>query len=164
LGFDVNTFGQYTIKATEISNFASGINIYLEDRKLGVIQNLTVKPKYSFAYQSTDHSPQSTDHSPQTTDHRFYLRFGVESSENGDKSEIFYAYSDKSDLYVNFYDEEEGSGVLTIYDIEGKLLFAPKEIGNGMYKYKLDYATGIYFVKFVSNNKVYNRKVFMSKE
>jgi hypothetical protein len=74
LGVRVGQAGSHTLEATELLNLPPGTEVWLEDRALGLRQNLTLTPAYSFSM------------SPGYTGQRFYLWLqagGVLSTASG---------------------------------------------------------------------------------
>jgi hypothetical protein len=148
LGFDVNTSGNYTINASEIINFPSGTHIYLEDLTHNVIQDLTGNPNYTFTINKGDAGG------------RFYIKFGVRSSEFGVNAVLFDAYSLENVLVVNYNNPDNSEATLSIFNILGQQV---KEIRieNGVLRINLAVAPGAYMVRLVTNDKVYIKKVYL---
>ncbi|MBU0489698.1 MAG: T9SS type A sorting domain-containing protein, partial [Bacteroidetes bacterium] len=56
LGFKIGIAGTYTITASEVESFDPSIEVYLEDKLLGVVQNLRTNPVYSFSSGVVDNT------------------------------------------------------------------------------------------------------------
>ena len=90
MGFSANVGGTYTITASDLSSFAAGTSILLEDTKLNTFTDLNAQPVYSFSSNANDNV------------NRFKIHFaspnGINNiTGNGGIS----IYSNNSNIYIN---------------------------------------------------------------
>ena len=149
LGFKSGTEGIFTVEASQIENFNTFDNIFLEDLKSGTIVNLKENPVYSFTA------------SPQDDSDRFLLKFSdVSSGIDVMAEDMINVYGYQNTIYVQFLSDFE-SGDLTVYDLLGQEIFRQK-INNAEYKtIPVSAETGYYIVAFKSGDQLVVRKVIL---
>jgi hypothetical protein len=149
LGFSVNTDGEYSIKASEISNIPNGLHVYLYDTKAGIITDLTLTPEYTFHFYGTDNR-------------RFYLKFIEPDSRSHD--EICYIHSSDNNLFLDYYNSDDSPALLHIYNIAGQKVKEDIRIKNGSSQYNLsNLKPGIYLINVKTNKKIYNQKILINR-
>ncbi len=108
LHFYVASSGQHEISLSELRNFKEGLPIYLEDKKLGITQNLREKAYAFSANAGTDTS-------------RFVLRFEVAFAQlMPDESLRMYPNPTNKDLKINIDNKYHGKVQIRIKDILGR--------------------------------------------
>jgi hypothetical protein len=139
VGIKAGVAGEFTISATETSEFA---NVILEDLLTGVYTDL--KPgSYTFSYDME-------------FDNRFILHFTPMGVEDGiaDRMNI---YSTHNDVFVNV--PANTSGEIIIYNVMGQEITRAK-INSTINKVTL-IESAYYIVKVMSNESVVTKKVFV---
>jgi len=153
VGFAVKTSGIYNITASEIANMPAGIDVYLEDKALGKIQNLNINPEYTF---TTDVNSNAEG--------RFALIFGNVSNTGlaqSDNNSNFVAWSNGEQLYVDIKGQQ-GSGIIQLFDALGRLILNETVETNGRYIYHPNLPPATYTVRYLNGNNIQNTKVFMN--
>jgi hypothetical protein len=152
VGFSVKTGGIYSISADEILNIPAGIDVYLEDKTTGKLQNLVVNPAYTFAI-NTNYSSED----------RFALILGnVDNTGLSDNDDGFgFAAWSNGEQFIVDVRGQKNIASIQLYDALGRLIL--KEIINadGRYTYSLDLPAGAYTVRYLSIDKQETVKVFM---
>ncbi len=113
LGFECASQGVFTIEASGTESFESGIDIYLEDLKEGVIHNLSLNPLYAF------------DHGPVNNPNRFVLHFGPPNGIDEHGRNNFTIFARDKQIYI--LNPQSGEVNIVIHDIAGR------EILNGVF-------------------------------
>lgn len=111
LGFKLEATGLCTLNFSGIESFNTDMQIHLKDRVTGQTINLRTNPEYSFT------------HSPENTTLRFELIFdGVTAIANVKtvNQDFFYA---NGKLYLNFPQDSQVPFNVTVYNINGQLVF-----------------------------------------
>ena len=150
----VNTTGKYTFKATEISNFDISVNIYLVDSKESKIYNLIQDKEFNFSIK------------PDELESRFYITFSSlqtgTANQSISKPNICNAFTNKSNLIVNYFNSTNKQASLNVYNITGQVVFGQVQINNGAHSYKLNNVQkGIYFVKIISDDQTFIKKIYL---
>ncbi len=103
--------GTYTIRLNEISYFKQNIQIYLEDKQLDIIHNLTQKPEYQFSIHSSGY-----------TNERFVVRFSTSITKQGELDYLLlYPNPTEKELKIKIFNNYKGEVSLKIYDLAGRL-------------------------------------------
>jgi hypothetical protein len=152
LGFQCGTNDSFTITASNLQTFRSGVVIYLEDTANagGGFYNLTLNNNYSFTANAG------------TSNGRFFLHFynpffGV--NEHTDAGLQIYSFD--SYVYVKNHFQGVTSGVITIYDMIGKTVFQNNLKNANLNKFNPGLMQGYYIVKVVTAENVYTQKVYL---
>ncbi|MBP7497596.1 MAG: T9SS type A sorting domain-containing protein, partial [Bacteroidales bacterium] len=152
LEFDVTSKGEYRLEAIEIKDFAPVTEILLEDKFLGIMQDLKLNPSYVFNINTSDKKG------------RFLLHFKPEITDiNTNKvSEYIRAYTFGKNLVIGFNSSDvKAKADINIYNIFGQKVISDKTIGIGTHNIQLDLATGFYYVRMTYNNRTVAQKVFI---
>ena len=144
LGTDISIDGEYTFTFEGIENFNNGVEIYFKDNVTNSYINLKEKQTY------TTNILQGIDNN------RFSIVFNNTSSKIDDQANNKDIYAYGNSIFIN---SNEVSNVY-IYSVNGQLI-EQKFISSSNNSVKLKMRTGIYFVKVVSENNVYTKKVFV---
>jgi len=151
LCLEVGNTGIYTITASEISTFAPGVKIYLEDLKTGNVTNLMQNQVYSFTADTNDNRL------------RFLLRFDfmTNSIDKPEDEDPFYVYSFDKNIYVNINDLD-GNANIRVCDILGRELQSIKADKARLKKISLhDQPNAIYIVILETKLRVYTEKIYL---
>jgi hypothetical protein len=147
------TNGEHIIDATEIINFESGSQIYLEDLQTGGEWiDLIDNPTYIFSSFVDDPL------------HRFNLHFfgptGIEDPVADEQ--LIHIYSYDHDAYI----VNRGNEVIeefVVYDMTGRELQRGTLPVSTVNKVYIGQVSGYYVVKVITNNRIYADKVFINR-
>ncbi len=145
----VGAEGTYILSLDEISGFES-TPLYLEDLKQHVVINIKTAGSYSF------------DASPDDTPARFLLHFSYSDAPSysydlTEKQVLAYSYENK----VVVSSPELITGTVTVYDLMGREI-ANENLNRTSYReINMGNNKGYYIVNIVSENGVYNEKIFV---
>ena len=151
LGFTCGLSGNYTITASNLNSFRSGVKVYLEDTKNpGVMQDLMINPTYQFDYVAGESA------------NRFILHFtnnyfGISESTAGS----FQIYSNENIVYIKNNSTSTTKGQVYIYDISGREIYRSLLQNTNINKYSIDVVQGYYFVKLITPTESFNQKVYL---
>ena len=153
MGFTCGVSGVYHITASNLESFNSTTQIYLEDLKANITQNLTSDPVYQFSYVKGEDPG------------RFLLHFsrsilGVDDQQ-GDNIQI-YAYDNI--VYVKHLTPGDIHGTVLIYDITGQKVFSGELSNLRLNKFPLLVTTGVYMVKVQTDRALVTGKVFINQQ
>jgi hypothetical protein len=140
VGFICGIPGEYTITASETSEFA---NVVLEDLVTGIKTDL-LKGTYTFNYDLD------------VQENRFIVHFTpLALTEN--LADLINIYSNQKDVYVSVPSNTDGN--IVIYNVMGQEVASMKITGTSS-KLSLD-KSAYYFVKVMSNESIVTKKVFV---
>ncbi|MDB4334930.1 T9SS type A sorting domain-containing protein [bacterium] len=148
LGIETNTYGTCSIEATEIIGFKG--TVLLKDTKYNTIHNLNAEEDYVFTISEGDSA------------NRFEVIYILDSPtkiqpQDEDEGEIQIKCINK-ELIINLHKQFKGE--VEIYDINGSKLIHEKLISN-YNSLTLNFSTGYYFVKVVTENKSCSEKILI---
>jgi hypothetical protein len=154
MGFSCGIAGNYTLIVQGLGSFDPNVAINLEDLKLNKIQSLRSNPVYNFSYATTDNS------------NRFILHFdnpyfGISDLQTDPDPLQIYSYGNF--IYIRQTGKGAVTGVISVYDLLGRNLYADNLTDIPLSKYELNLNEGYYVVKVVTNESSYSRKVFISR-
>ncbi len=146
--------GNYTITATELSNFPGGADVVLDDSTLSVSQSLFITPAYSFTFNETD------------PDDRFYLNLFPAPTA------IDKYFANQPELKLLMMDNQfqfRTSGTwgdiqdISVYNINGEKIGVSCNISDNMctVKYSGNIASGIYLLAIRATNRELSHKFFV---
>ncbi len=153
--------GKYTISATEL-NFDADIDVYLIDNELHKKINLTKVPSYSFIADADNY------------ENRFNIIFKSYNLPTAESSgeelldidkldtEVVQIYSFNAKVFINI-ENIENNNIVIIQDILGKKLVKTNLTSDKTEISMNKFSQGNYIVKVITNNKVYEQKVFIGK-
>ena len=153
MGFSCGLSGAYHITASNLESFSSATEIYIEDLKENITQDLIKDPVYHFNYSKGEET------------NRFLLHFanptlGVYDPQ-GNKLQI-YSYDDV--VYVKHLSSGDIHGSVLIYDITGQKVFSGKLENLLLNKFRLTVTTGFYVVKVQTGQVFVTGKVFLNQK
>jgi hypothetical protein len=140
--------GNFKLNATEISGFDANQKVYLEDKELNKIQDLTQKPVYEFSATASSNNQ------------RFALLFQNQNPNginNAKASDDILVYSAAGNAIINLMGNQ-ANGTVTIYDALGKTV-STQAISSNISSISLPAANGIYLVEVKTNDKTYMKKL-----
>lgn len=151
VSLEVGLNGQYTITASQMESFPANVSLYLEDLKLGKVQDLRVNPGYIFAADTNDIA------------HRFNLHFsnfpfGIPGTANDNAFQI---YSYEQTIYVKSTTGLNKDARIYVYDALGRTVYQSAFSVISLNKFDLNLSHGYYIVKVLANSGVYTQKVFI---
>jgi hypothetical protein len=156
MGLFPGTAGTYTITAHDLNTFDMASQIFLEDLREGVIQNLFTDPVYSFTADPND------------DENRFLLHFNLSGqttgvAENNDNSVAIYGYGSSVNMMVNF--DRPQTGVISIYNMLGQEIYSERGNYSGKHEIKLEgIASGSYIVRAAFENNNYTKRVMLNRQ
>lgn len=146
--------GSYTLTATELSNFATGADVVLDDSLLSVSQSLFTNNTYSFSMSETD------------PDGRFYLNLypatiSVDRLYGNTPALKLRAFNNQLDFKIPaIWGEIED---VEIYSIHGTLIGSSYTVTDKLctVKHQEGIASGIYLINVKATNKELSQKFFV---
>ncbi|HPE57802.1 MAG TPA: T9SS type A sorting domain-containing protein [Bacteroidales bacterium] len=148
LGFLIEPASNCLMMVEGVDKFDINQSIYLEDLKLGTLQNLNSNNVYSFE-ASADDDPN-----------RFLIHFGQPSLTPVNYEPVWKIYSYRHEVFIN--KENENQVMVQIFDITGRLIHSSKIIDR-LTKIYIDQG-GQYLVKVIDCNNTITRKVIISNQ
>ncbi|OQY05674.1 MAG: hypothetical protein B6I20_00610, partial [Bacteroidetes bacterium 4572_117] len=151
LCFKAGVDGTYKITASEL-NFESSVDVILKDLNDNTTYNLKTTSEYSFNYTTSD------------AEERFELKFGdgavgVNNLDNNKLKLDIYAFGDN--VYIKTFDDKNYK--YELYNINGKLIKSNNLTKKGLNAINVANLPGIYIVKVISGNKIYQKSVSLVK-
>jgi hypothetical protein len=142
LGFRTGKANTFTIKASEIRNFANGASIILEDKLTGKKQDLRLNPEYQFTSEIA------------TTSSRFVLHFaeattGINELEN---ENISINQGINNQILVKLNSQSDKKAQLTVYTALGQKVLT-HEFAGDEYQFTANFPAGVYLISVVANGK-----------
>ncbi len=156
LGFEIKNSNAYLIEATEIQNLPYGYSVYLEDKKLNKIIDLSLTPKYYFTMQSNEASQG-----------RFYLKFSNSFNTNVTETNVYendflvWSYNNTVNIMVKGLNEKQAN--ILIFDALGKQVLNESIYGDGTHSFNMQVAKGIYIVNYNDGNITKQAKLFIAE-
>ncbi len=141
--------GEFQISAQHLGDFNVEAHVYLEDLKLGKIQELTVNPVYNFSANESD-DPE-----------RFFLHFRLNREEPISTGTDISIYSSDHSAFV-FIPELKGVGQIEVFDAIGNLVFVTSTLNEGKNSFDLNHlATGAYVLRALINGDAISKKIIL---
>ncbi len=150
LGFRAGSDGSYTLTASELNSFVSGLTISLEDMEAGKTQNLMQNPVYSFTASTSDDVQRFLLH--------FSDPFGI--NDPSERAGVSF-YSNGNHIYITA-EKTTGSGRVFIYNLLGQEVLS-KELQSGTINILTpNVISGYYIIRIVADKGTVNGKVFLN--
>ncbi len=141
--------GDFKFKAELLDMFTVEAHVYLEDLKLGSIQELTINPEYTFEADEAD-DPE-----------RFLLHFRLNGEEPIYTGDDVLMYANDHSAYL-FLPELDGKANLDVFNAIGELVFQTSNLNEGKNEFDLSsLATGAYIMRAYVNGTPISRKVIL---
>ena len=153
LGFTTGSSDNFSIKATETSNFDSDTKIIIRDNLLGIEQDITDGTPYNFISEAV------------ATDNRFELIFktnaAIDDIKNHTKDEIFIISKNANNQLIITANVENSVSTLSITNAMGQKLYSEK-INSKSTVIDKSFETGVYLVTLTGGRKTITRKVIVN--
>ncbi len=148
VGIRTTVTGMLTFKVHGIENLPSGTNIFLEDKLLGVWQDMITTPEYAFNNETGN------------IEGRFFLRSSRSSSgvENIISTTGISIYSTDHEITIK---SDKPLRAVVFYDLQGNLIYKQTNIGRNNYTFQLESIKQIVVVKASSDNSVRTEKIIL---
>jgi hypothetical protein len=141
--------GEMSITAFDYETLAPTVDIFLEDKSNGTMNNLREISTYTF----TAYEGQNSE--------RFVLhlvgKLGIGDPQAETSINIFSA---DGKLYVT--SEESTEGELSVMNMAGQMIWNNRINSTGMSKLELNVPAGYYLVRFVTDSDVITEKIFLN--
>lgn len=154
LSFDVAKEDDYNIWASEMSNFNDNMQIFIEDTKENITQNLNTTPQYQCHVTPSDKN-------------RFLIHFTTINTITGvnnvaKASDIFNFYTSGNVLYLTYNSDKNSNAKLNIYDMNGRKVMNTIEIKGGSHQYNLDNLSyGFYLISIEKPYRIVAKKIHL---
>ncbi|MFC2086172.1 T9SS type A sorting domain-containing protein [Bacteroidota bacterium] len=146
LGFRAVTEDDYSIQVNTFENFGDNTVISLEDKISNTMIELKESGTYSFYSTIVDDMDRFIVH----------VNSSATSSSQLDTDNVL-IYSYKNKVYL----QNANNSSVEIYNVLGKLINSEKVENKNLQSFKINAATGYYFVKVVTDGNVYSKKVYL---
>lgn len=153
LGLKLNRNGEISFKIRDFENLPVGTKVYITDAATGTSQDLLQNQEYKVSLTTGEYIG------------RFSLGIIGNATDIDDidaSSGIFNVYNSNGALRVEIRSLVNGSGVISIYDLGGQLLFNKKVFDEGSYEFYPKVKTGLFVVRFTTGNIQRSQKVLIN--
>jgi hypothetical protein len=141
--------GTFKFRAEHLSSFDIEAHVYLEDLKVGKIQELTINPVYEFTADENDDAE------------RFLLHFRLNGEDPMYTGEDILMYANNGSAYV-FLPEFDGKAQFDVFNALGDLVYTKSNLYEGKNTVDLSQlATGAYVFRLMVNDKPFSKKVIL---
>jgi hypothetical protein len=141
--------GTFKFRAEHLSSFDIEAHVYLEDLKVGTIQELTINPVYEFTADENDDAE------------RFLLHFRLNGEDPMYTGEDILMYANNGSAYV-FLPEFDGKTQFDVFNALGDLVYTKSNLYEGKNTFDLSQlATGAYVFRLMVNDKPFSKKVIL---
>lgn len=157
LGYRCGVEGICEFHFSGAESFGSGFRVYLEDKagfsSQDKLYDLMQEPVYKF-YSGEGQF-----------ENRFVIHFYKVNESNDklqpkDKSGNISIYSYKKDVFVN--NNNDSDGEIIIYTMMGQQLARKELLRKYLNRFNLEFESGYYIIKVVTNDKVESKKIFIN--
>lgn len=149
LGFKTGKAGSFTINASEIKNFEEGTSIVLEDKLLGIRQNLIENPSYAFSSEIA------------SSDARFVVHFTKSTTDvaeaDGSQGISIFKSQDKQ-ITVKLNGLASCKGQISICSVTGQKMMSKDFFGEEA-QFAANYADGVYLITVQVDGKQVTKKI-----
>jgi len=155
LGFRTGETNNFSIQATEVTNFATDTRIILRDNLLNYEQDITDGTAYNFTSDAA------------TTDTRFNVIFKSSSvttsinKNNGDNNFIYVVKNINGQITVKCINGMVGHSTVSLYNAIGQKLESIR-LTSTVTELKNSYTSGVYMVSVESNGKITTQKIVIN--
>jgi hypothetical protein len=152
LGIKVNRNGTVVFKLKDIDPGLVPGGVFLTDAVTGTQQDLLGGKQYMVSLLSGDYVD------------RFWLNFGSMPTTVPkiiENEKMFSAYYSKGVVKAAVKRLNDNTGIITMHNIIGKLVYTLKIYENGNYEFSPSVPDGIYILTFVSGNERYSQKLYI---
>ncbi|MCX6308034.1 MAG: T9SS type A sorting domain-containing protein, partial [Bacteroidia bacterium] len=152
LGFRPGKAGTYTLKASELLNLTEGTKVFLKDKLLDVVQDLTQAPDYTF-----------TSDAVTTTD-----RFSIVISKIATSLAVtagkpsFTTYAEQNgQVHVQLQNLEMKGTRINVYSVSGQLLVTRPAVETNT-SFNLNLPNGLYLIEVSQEGYVGRKKIVLN--
>jgi len=152
LGFRPGKAGTYTLKASELLNLTEGTKVFLKDKRLDVVQDLTQAPDYTF-----------TSDAVTTTD-----RFSIVISKIATSLAVtagkpsFTTYAEQNgQVHVQLQNIEMKGTRINVYSVSGQLLVTRPAVETNT-SFHLNLPNGLYLIEVSQEGFVGRKKIVLN--
>jgi hypothetical protein len=138
------------ITVSGIESFNQGTQVFLEDKKMGQMQDLVLNPEYQFTSKPDDNAG------------RFVLHFTKSAIGIDEKNAGFQIYSFEDYVYVKNLVKGATNGHVWIYDLTGRTVFNADLKDFTINKFNPGVNEGYYVVRVITKDGVYTQKVYLN--
>lgn len=145
LSFYSYSKGTHSIRLNEINFFQEFVQVYLEDKQLDVLHNLTQNPDYHFSVSNSGFQKD-----------RFVIRFSKQINDKGELDYLsLFPNPNNGELNLRMFNSYQGNVTINVYDVIGKIyksLIINKNTNR--FEGKLDLremVNGIYLVEIIDD-------------
>jgi hypothetical protein len=152
LGLKTNIDGDIVFRIINISEELPGMKINISDVISGTETDLLNNYEYNVYLEAGEYK------------NRFFLNISEKRDEIPDttsNNSLFTVYSSHGVLTVYVNTDKTGSGLLSIYNLAGQVLFVNEIIEPGYYEFNPGLKDGIYIVRFMSVKYQDSKKIFI---
>jgi hypothetical protein len=152
LGLKTNINGNIVFRIIDLVEESSWDKIYITDLASSTENDLLNNKEYKVYLEAGEYN------------NRFFLNASEKGSEIPDTSSnnnLFSVYSSHGIIKAHINTEKTGSGLLSICNIAGQVIFVKKILDPGYYEFNPGIKDGIYIVRFVSRTYQDSRKIFI---
>lgn len=149
LDFSCNTSGDYIIYLSNNSTIDSWNKIFLKDKTLGKVIDLTQEREYKFYHHTSN------------TKNRFSVLFNPSQNllNNIQKEDSFTVTSIKNTVTVVRNSTEFDGGIINIYNLLGQKITTENLEPGTITNINLDAQSGYYIASIIINNQCFNYKI-----
>lgn len=155
LGVKTNQKGELSFGLKDFASYFSQFEITLFDSLTGLRHKLSENVKYTLSLEAGEYHG------------RFFLELMDLSAAIREPlvpAELFTAYAYEDFIKVKIYEISGGSGQLSLYGIDGRVIFRQEVPAPGDYEFELPANQGIYIVSYMSGMQLSSVKLFIGKE
>jgi hypothetical protein len=152
LGIKINIDGNIVFRLIDIAEEFSDKKVYISDLKTGTENDLLDQKDFKVYLETGEYK------------NRFFLNVSDKTTEIPDTStnnNLFSVYSSHGIIKAYVNTDRIGSGLLSIYNLTGQVLFKTKISDSGYYEFNPGFKDGIYIVSFVSGIYQDSKKIFI---
>ena len=146
LGVKLPSAGNFSLNANQIT--LTGESVYLEDRVLGIFQDLNIEPEYGFNSSVGGNIPT-----------RFALHFGMTVTGIEDEASNTRVYASDRRITI-LLDENLTGATVEVLDVAGRIV-RTVSINESRTDMEMDVATGVYLVRVVTEKSNDTHRVFI---
>ena len=149
----------FSIKATQVSNFDAGTRIILKDNETGIEQDITDGSAYNFASGS---APTSTRFSVLFKSVSLTTGIGKMASDNENNEGSMFIYRNENNQIVVNHSKMTGQeGIVAVCNMMGQKLFSTSTRGT-ITLIDMTYFSGVYLVTVTTGNKQFTKKIILN--
>ncbi len=157
LGLRLPSEGEYTLKATNLTQFDAEVDVYLEDKVKNIQNDLREKSSYQFQSKETD------------VKERFVLKFSNNATDvsglQGDEHIDLYSHDRK--IFIDVDDEHYavGGSDIQIINVLGQEVYNNRvSLNRGKNIIHPDIESGIYIIKLTNGRRSVSNRIYFGEK